>query len=106
MDPLLFRQIEFVDLATYRLQNSKRPKKLYLQLLIAFGFDIFAIQPNFLAGSVTFRLCFFIVGLFMQFLGILQVFSAYTHKIPKFLGQLISCFGLEARVDIFFIENV
>ena len=71
MDLPSFRQFEFVGLATHRVQNSKRPKELRLQLPIAFGFDIFAIQPNLLARSVTSRLGFFIVGLFLQFLGVL-----------------------------------
>ena len=71
MDPPLFRQFEFVGLATHRVQNSKKPKKLRLQLPIAFGFDIFAIQPNLLAKSVTSRLSSFIVGLFLQFLNVL-----------------------------------
>ena len=71
MDPLLFRKFEFVGLATYRVQNSKKSKKLHLQLSIAFGFDIFVVQPNFLTGSVTFKLSFFIVGSFLQFLGVL-----------------------------------
>ena len=71
LDPLSFRQFEFVGLATHRVQNSKRPKELRLQLPIAFGFDIFVVQPNFLAGSVTSRLSSFIVGSFLWFLGVL-----------------------------------
>ena len=71
MDPPLFWQFEFVGLAIHQVQNSKRPKKFRLQLLIAFGFDIFAVQPNFLARSVTSRLSSFIVSLFLQFLGVL-----------------------------------
>ena len=71
IDLSLFWQFEFVDLATHRVQNSKRPKELRLQLPITFGFNIFAIQPNLLAGSITFRLSFFIVGSFLQFLGML-----------------------------------
>ena len=71
MDLLSFWQFEFVGLATYWVQNSKRPKELCLQLLIAFGFDIFAVQPNLLARSITFRLSSFIVGSFFQFLGVL-----------------------------------
>ena len=64
-------QFEFVGLAIHRVQNLKRPKKLCLQLPIAFGFDIFAVQPNLFTGSITSRLSFFIVGSFLQFLGVL-----------------------------------
>ena len=70
MDPSSFQQFKFVGLAIHRVQNLKRPKKLRLQLPIAFGFDIFAIQLN-LIRSVTSRLNSFIVGLFWQFLGML-----------------------------------
>ena len=71
MDLPSFQYFEFVGLATQQVQNSKKPKKLHLQLLIAFGFDIFAVQPNFLAGSVIFELSCCIVGSFLQFLGML-----------------------------------
>ena len=71
MDPLLFQQFEFVGLATHQVQNLKRPKELHLQLPVAFGFDLFTVQPNFLAGSITFRLSSFIVGSFLQSLGVI-----------------------------------
>ena len=105
MDPLSFRQFKFIGLATHRVQNLKSLKELRLQLPIAFDFDIFAVQPNFLTRSVTFRLNSFIVGSFLQLLGLLQVLSLYSHEIPKFLGQLISCFELGAGVDVFFVKN-
>ena len=71
MDPPSFRQFEFVGLATHQVQNSKKSKELRFQLPIVFGFDIFAVQPNLLAGSITSRLGSFIVGSFLQFLGVL-----------------------------------
>ena len=71
MDLPLFRQFKFVGLATYWVQNSKKPKELRFQLPIIFDFDIFAIQPNFFAKSVTSRLSSFIVCSFLQFLGML-----------------------------------
>ena len=70
MDPLSFRQFKFVGLASHQVQNSKRPKELRFQLSIAFRFDIFAIQLNLVAGSITFRLSSFIVGLFLQVFGV------------------------------------
>ena len=105
MDFSSFWQFEFVDLATYRVQNLKRPKEFCLQLSIAFGFDIFTVQPNFFTRTVTSRFSSFIVGLFLQFLGMLQLLSIYSHEIPMFFGQLISCFRLGAKVDILFIGN-
>ena len=71
MDPPSFWPFEFIDLATQRVQNSKRPKELRLQFSIAFGFDIFFVQLNLLAGSITSRISSFIVGSFLQFFGIL-----------------------------------
>ena len=71
MNPSLFQQFEFIGLATHQVQNLKRPKEFRLQLLIAFGFDIFSVQLNFLAESVTSKFSSFIVGLFLQFFGIL-----------------------------------
>ena len=71
IDFLLFWQFEFVVLATHWVQNSKKTKKLWLELSIVFSFDIFAIQPNFFDVSITFRLSSFIVGSFLQFLGML-----------------------------------
>ena len=106
MDLLSFWQFEFVSLATHKVQNLKRPKELCLQLLIVFDFDIFAIQPNRLTKSITSRLSFFLIGLFLQFLGMLQVFSAYSYEIPKFFGQLISYFRPGARVDVVFVRNI
>ena len=53
------------------MQNSKKSIELRLQLPIAFGFDIFAIQLNVFVESITSRLSFFIVDLFLEFLGVL-----------------------------------
>ena len=105
MDPPSFWKFEFVGLATHQVQNLKKPKELRFQLPISFGFDIFAIQTNLLAGSVIARLSSFIVGSFLQFLNMLWVFSTCSYGIPKFLDQLISCFGFEVGIDVLFIGN-
>ena len=36
----------------------------------------------------------------------LNIFSIYNPKIPKFFSQLISYFKLEVEINIFFIENI
>ena len=105
MDPLLFWQFEFVGLVIYQIQNLKRPKELHVQLLNTFDLNIFAVQPNFLVGKVTSGLNSFIVGSFLQFLDVLQIFSICSYKITKFLDQLINCFTSEVGVDFFFIGN-
>ena len=65
IDPPSFRQFKFIGLATHQMQNSKKPKELRLQLPIAFGFNIFAVQLNVFVGSIISRLSSFIVGLFL-----------------------------------------
>ena len=62
------------------MEHSKRPKKLCFQLLVAFGLDIFGIQPNFIAGSIASRLDAFIMSLFLKFLGIVEVFVVNDHQ--------------------------
>ena len=105
MNPPLFQQFEFVGLTICRIQNLKRPKELHVQLLNTFDFNIFAVQPNFLAGKVTSRLNSFIVDSFLQFLDVLQVFSICSYKITKFFNQLINCFAPKVGFDFFFIGN-
>ena len=80
-------------------------KKLRFQLPIIFRFNIFAVQPNHLTGSITFRLSSFIMVSFLLFLGVLYFFSLCSYKIPKFFGQLISCFRLGEEVDVLFVGN-
>ena len=46
-----------------------------------FGFDIFGIQPNFIAGGIASRLDAFIVSLFLKFLGMVEVFAANDHQL-------------------------
>ena len=62
------------------MQNSKRFKELCLQVLISFGLDIFAVQPNFITGGIAPRLDAFIVGPFLEFLGMVEVLSANDHQ--------------------------
>ena len=71
------------------MQNSKWSKKLRLQFPLLFGLDIFAVQPNFITGSIALRLDAFIIGLLPKLLSVVEVF-----------------FGLRARVDVFFIRHL
>ena len=54
-------------------------KELHFQILVLFGFDVFAIQPNFIAGSKTLRLDAFIVNLLLEFWGIVEVLTVNNH---------------------------
>ena len=49
-------------------------------------FDVFAIQPNFVAGSIASRLYIFIVGLLLKVLDVLKVFPTYSHKFSQIVS--------------------
>ena len=70
MDLPLFWQFKFVSMANHWMQNLKKPKEFRLQISFVFVFDIFAVQLNLFARSITSKLSFFIVGSFLQFLGV------------------------------------
>ena len=66
------------------MEHSERPKELCLQLPVALGLDIFAVQPNFLAGKITLGFDSFIVSPFLQFLGMVEIFSLNNHQLSEF----------------------
>ena len=63
------------------MEDSKWPKELCLQLLVLFGLDIFTIQPNFITEKIAPRLDAFIMGPFLEFLGMVEVFSANNYQL-------------------------
>ena len=74
---------EFIGLLANRMQNSKKTKKFGFQLLISFGFNVFAIQSNLVIRNIASNLCTFIISLFLKFLGMMEVFTVNQHKFPK-----------------------
>ena len=84
MDFPLFRKLQLVRLFSDRIEYPERPKKLCFQLLVTFGLDIFAVQPNFFARGVAPRLGSLIVSLFLKFLGMMEVFPANNHQFSGF----------------------
>ncbi len=46
------------------------------------------------------------MNLFLQFFGVLKVFSKYNYEILKILSRLISFFELGVEVHIFFVEDL
>ena len=84
MDSPLLRELQLVCLFPDRMEDSERPKELCLQLPVAFGLDIFTVQPNFLAGGVASRFDSLIVSSFLEFLGMVDVFSAHNHQFSEF----------------------
>ena len=67
------------------MEYWERPKELCLQLPVMFGLDIFAVQPNFLAGGISPGFDSFIVGSFLKVLGMVEVFAIYNHQLCKLL---------------------
>ena len=84
MDSPFFRKLQLICLFSDRMEDSEWPKKLCFQIPVVFGLDIFAVQPNFLAGGVASRFDSFIVSLFLKFLGMVEVFSANNHQFSEF----------------------
>ena len=84
MDSPLLRKLQLVCLFPDRMEDTERPKELCFQLLVAFGLDIFAVQPNFLARGVAPRLDSLIVSSLLKFLGRVEVFSVNNHHISEF----------------------
>ena len=84
MDSPLLREFQLVCLFPDRMEDSERPKEFCLQLPVAFGLDIFTVQPNFLAGSVALRFDSLIVSSFLKLLGMVEIFSANNHQLSKF----------------------
>ena len=72
IDFVLLKKLQLVRLLANGMEQPERRKKLCLQLLVALGLDIFAIQPNFLAGGIALRFDSLIVSLFLQFLSIVE----------------------------------
>ena len=66
------------------MEHSEWPKELCFQLSVMLGLDILAVQPNFLAEGVTLRFDSLIVRLFLNFLGMVEIFSANNHQISEF----------------------
>ena len=63
------------------MEDSKLPKELCFLLPVSFGLDIFAVQPNFITGDIAPRFDAFIVGPFLKFLGMMEVFSTNNHQL-------------------------
>ena len=80
MDSPLLRELQLVCLFPDRIEDLERPKELCLQLLVAFGLDIFAIQPNFFTRGIAPRFYSLIVSSFLKFLGMVEVFLANNHQ--------------------------
>ena len=61
----------------------KKAKKFSFQFPITLAFNIFAIQPNFVARDITFRLCILVVISLLKLLCILEVFFIDSYQFSE-----------------------
>ena len=66
------------------MEHPKWLKQLCLQLPVVFGLNIFAVQPNFLAGGVAPRLNSLVMSLFLKFWGMVEIFLANNYQLSEF----------------------
>ena len=67
------------------MKHSERPKQLCLQLSFMHGLNIFAIQPNFLAGGIVLKFDSIILGLFLKFLGMVEDLVTFNYQLSELL---------------------
>ena len=79
MNALLFEKLYFVNLLAHQMQYSKRSKEFSLELLIPLNFDSFAIQLNFIAREIAFKLCIIVMILFIKLLCMFDILSTDSH---------------------------
>ncbi len=65
------------------MQYPKMSKEFILEFPIPLGFDVFAIQPNFVAQVIASRLCMLIVISLLKLLCMLEVLSADSHQLSE-----------------------
>ncbi len=65
------------------MQYLKRSKEFSLKFLIPLGFDVFAIQPNFVAWGIASRLRMVVVISLLKLLYMLEILSADSYQLSK-----------------------
>ncbi len=65
------------------MEDSERSKKLALKLLVPLCFDVFAIQPDFLAWSIATALYFLVMGSILELLYVEKVLTANFYQLSQ-----------------------
>ncbi len=86
MNPPFFWKLYFVSLLAYQIQYPKRSKEFSFEFSILSCFDVFDIQPNFVAWDIASRLCMHVVILLLKLLCMLKVLSTDSHQLSE-LGR-------------------
>ena len=102
---LLGRQLQFVSLFSYCMEDSEESKKLPFKLFVPLCFDVFTIQPDFLAQSIATAFNSFIINFFLQLLCMEQVLAASFYHLSQLFSQFVSRARSKAGVNIFSKKN-
>ncbi len=65
------------------MEDSEGSKKLALELLVPFRFNVSAVQPDLLARSVASALNSLVIGSFLQLLCVEKVLTANFHQLSQ-----------------------
>ncbi len=65
------------------MEDSEGSKKFALEFLVPLHLDVFAIQPDLLAQSVTTALYSLVMGSFLQFLCVEKVLTANFYQLSQ-----------------------
>ncbi len=77
---LLFSLVIQVCRLDFLLKDLKKIKELTFKLAILFSLDVFTIQPNFITGSIAFKLYSLVISSFLKLLNIVEVFLIYNDE--------------------------
>ncbi len=77
----LLRKLYFISLFAHWMQYLKKSKEFSLEFLILLGFNVFAIQPYFVAWSIACWLCMLVVILLLKLLYMLKILSIDSFQL-------------------------
>ncbi len=83
MNPPFLWKLYFVNLLAHRMQYPKRSKEFSLEFPIPLDFDVFAIQPNFVARGIASRLRMLVVISLLKLLCMLEFLSVDSYQLSE-----------------------
>ncbi len=63
------------------MQYSKKSKEFSIKFPIPLGFNVFAIQPNFITWGIVSKLYMLVMILLLKILYILEIFSIDSYQL-------------------------
>lgn len=83
MNFLFFEKFQFIRLVFHKVYGSKYFKKLCFQLPVLLGFNIFTIQPSFIAKNIAFGLKTFVITLILKLLYMKKIIFADRYELSE-----------------------